>query len=124
MFQLFDRKTFGFSAENPKGIPNGGTRGKDCEKLNAFIRIPAGETVELCSAEGEGMITHMWFGGYSGHGFIIRIYWDGNEFPSVEAPISAFFGCAYDEQLLDQNGNYPVLNSLPLLVSPSRAYNS
>ena len=77
MFKLFDRRTFGFSAENPKGIPNGGTRGKDCEKLNAFINIPAGETAELCYAEGEGMITHMWFTGYIGHGFVIRIYWDG-----------------------------------------------
>jgi hypothetical protein len=124
MFKLFDRRTFGFSAENPKGIPNGGTRGKDCEKLNAFINIPAGETAELCYAEGEGMITHMWFTGYIGHGFIIRIYWDDSEFPSVESPISAFFGCAYDEQFLDSEGNYPVLNSLPMLVAPGRAYNS
>lgn len=124
MFELFDRKSFAFSAENPKGIPNGGTKGKDCEKLRPCIDIPAGETVEICSVEGEGMIAHMWLGGYSGRGFIIRIYWDGNEFPSVEAPIPAFFGCAYDEQSLDHDGNYLFLNSLPLLVAPCRGYNS
>ena len=124
MYKISNRQTFGFSAENPKGVPNGGTKGKDCEKLNAFYTIKPGETLEVCSAIGEGMITHMWFTGYTGHGFIMRIYWDGCEFPSVEAPISAFFGCAYDEQFADIKENYPVLNSSVMLVTPARGYNS
>ena len=62
MYKISKRQTFGFSAENPKGVPNGGTKGKDCEKLNAFYTIKPGETLEVCSAIGEGMITHMWFG--------------------------------------------------------------
>lgn len=37
------------------------------------------------------MLTHMWFTGYIGHSFILRIYWDGADEPSVEAPLSAFF---------------------------------
>ena len=124
MYQLKKRKTFGYSAENPTGMPNGGSRGGDCKKLRPKIVIPAGETVTLCDIEGEGMITHMWFTGYIGHGFIIRIYWEGNDFPSVEAPISAFFGCGYDENFSDVNGNYPVLNSSLILVAPGRGYNS
>lgn len=124
MYKMQKRTTFGFSAENPTGTRNGGTRGKDCEKLRPRITIPAGETATLCDIDGEGMITHMWFTGYIGHGFIIRIYWENNEFPSVEAPLSAFFGCGYDENFSDVDGKYPVLNSSMILVAPGRGYNS
>ena len=46
------------------------------------------------------------------------------EYPSVEAPLSAFFGCAYDENFVDRDGKYPVLNSAMMLVAPGRGYNS
>ena len=124
MYHLHNRRTFGFSAENPTGTRNGGTPGKDGEKLRPCISIKPGETVTRCDAEGPGMITHMWFTGYIGHGFILRIYWDGLEVPSVEAPLSAFFGCAYDENMEDVNRQYPVLNSAMLLVAPGRGFNS
>ena len=124
MFQLMDRQTFAFSAENPTGTRNGGTKGKDCEKLNAFLQIQPGETVTLCAADGPGMITHMWFTGYIGHSFILRMYWDDAEYPSVEAPLSAFFGMAYDENFADVDGKYPTLNSALMLVAPGRGYNS
>lgn len=32
-YRVQNRKTFGFSAENPTGMKNGGTRDRDCEKL-------------------------------------------------------------------------------------------
>ena len=41
----------------------------------------------------------------------------------MEAPISAFFGCAYDENFADIHGKYPVLNSAMVLVAPGRGYN-
>lgn len=119
-----DRKSFAFSAENPTGERNGGTRGKDCDKLRACIQIEPHTTVTLCDTDGEGMINHIWFTGYVGHSFVMRIYWDNEEFPSVEAPISAFFGCAYDENFEDRDGNYITLNSAMLLVAPGRGYNS
>ena len=100
LFKMENRRNFGFSAENPTGTKGGGTRGKDCEKLNPCIQIQPGETVTLCDTDGPGMVTHMWFTGYVGHSFILRIYWENNEQPSVEAPFSAFFGCAYDENFL------------------------
>ena len=124
VYLLQNRSTFAFSTENPTGSRNGGTRGKDCEKLNAYLMINPGETVTLVDTDGPGMITHMWMTGYWGHSYIIRIYWDNEEFPSVEAPISAFFGCAYDETLGDQDGKYPVLNSALLLIAPGRGYNA
>jgi len=124
MFHLENRQTFAFSAENPTGSRNGGTRGKDCEKLSAYIEIQPGASATLCETDGPGMISHMWFTGYIGHSFIIRIYWDGAEHPSVEAPLSAFFGMAYDENFEDIDGRYPTLNSALMLVAPGRGYNS
>lgn len=122
--KMQDRKSFAFSAENPTGEHNGGTRGRDCEKLRACIQIEPHTTVTLCDTDGEGMITHIWFTGYVGHSFVMRIYWDGEDFPSVEAPISAFFGCAYDENFEDVNGSYITLNSAMILTAPGRGYNS
>ena len=99
-----DVRTFAFSAENPTGVRGGGARGGDCTKLRPCIEIHPGETVTLLDTDGPGIIQHIWFTGYVGHSFILRIYWEGNENPSVEAPISAFFGCAYDENFADVNG--------------------
>ena len=123
MADIKKRTSFGFSAENPKGERNGGSRGKDCEKLCPCIKIQPGETVTLCEIEDSGMITHIWLTGYIGHSFIMRMYWDECREPSVEVPISAFFGCAYDETFRDQEGRYPVLNSAVLLMAPGRGYN-
>ena len=124
LYRIKNRQSFGFSAENPTGQKNGGTKGKDGEKLSPCIQIAPGETVTLCDTDGPGMITHIWFTGYVGHSFVMRIYWENEEFPSVEAPISAFFGCAYDENFKDRDGNYIVLNSAKILTAPGRGFNS
>ena len=124
LYRIKNRQSFGFSAENPTGQKNGGTKGKDCEKLRPCIQIAPGETVTLCDTDGPGMITHIWFTGYVGHSFVMRIYWENEEFPSVEAPISAFFGCAYDENFKDRDSNYIVLNSAKILTAPGRGFNS
>ncbi len=116
-------KTFAFSAENPTGQRSGGSRGGEGTKLRPFVTIQPGETVALVDTDGPGKIQSMWFTGYVGHSFILRIYWDGQEFPSVEAPISAFFGSAYDENFQDRDGRYPVLNSSMILVAPGRGLN-
>lgn len=44
--------------------------------------------------DGPGVIRHMWFTMRSGEFFrniILRIYWDGEETPSVELPYRRFF---------------------------------
>ena len=58
--------------------------------------IPAGETLVLAEMSGPGCITHIWFTmhpfiEFYGKKFILRMYWDDEEFPSVEAPINDFF---------------------------------
>ena len=48
MYLLHERTTFAYSAENPTGTPNGGTKGNDCEKLNPCLFVAPGQTVTLC----------------------------------------------------------------------------
>lgn len=124
IFTLSEKTTFAFSAENPNGEKNGGISGADCAKLSPTVHIKAGETAVIADIGGPGVIEHMWFTGYVGHSFILRIYWDDSENPSVEAPLSAFFACAYDENFTDRDGRYPVMNSAVMMVAPGRAYNS
>jgi hypothetical protein len=60
------------------------------------VPVPlGGEEVTIADIIGPGAITHIWvtFRG-DGRDMIIRFYWDGSEFPSVEAPIGDFFGVA------------------------------
>ncbi len=124
LYSLTDRRSFLFSAENPTGAQNGGSRGKDCEKLNPCVTLKSGETVTVMETEGPGMITHMWFSGIITHACVLRIYWEGEAFPSVEAPLPAFFGRAYDESVVDVEGKYVTLNSALLLTAPANGYNS
>ena len=54
-------------------------------KVNPYIVIPAGETFEIASIDGMGCIQHIWMtptGKW--RNTIIRMYWDGQENPSVE----------------------------------------
>ncbi len=81
--------------------------------------INGGETKEIFSAEGPGVITHIWFTIAGGRNhlkeLILRAYWDGNAKPSVEAPIGDFFG-------LNLN-HYQIYESAYLACSPGRSLN-
>jgi hypothetical protein len=65
--------------------------------------VPDGERRTLFHAEGAGMITHIWITiappppGLSRNDIILRMYWDGEETPSVESPLGPFFGQGWDE---------------------------
>lgn len=78
--------------------------------------IKAGERYTFAEIRGTGIINHIWFTIAPGpdilsrNDLILRIYWDGNDFPSVEAPIGPFFGQGWNEQY-----NYA---SLPLAAGP------
>ena len=60
--------------------------------------IDKGGTKEVFNATGPGIITHLWFTLVlpRGHDALkkitLRIFWDGHEKPSVEAPLGDFFG--------------------------------
>jgi len=78
--------------------------------------IKPGEKRTIAEISGKGVINHIWItiapppGELSRNDIIIRMYWDGNEYPSVESPIGPFFGQGWNEQY-----NY---SSLPLNAGP------
>jgi hypothetical protein len=89
---------------------------------NADARgIQPGDTLTVAELEGPGRITHIWFtiaaaDPYYGRSVTVRMYWDGEETPSVESPLGDFFAAGHGIRV-------PV-NSLPVQVSSEgRAYN-
>ena len=62
--------------------------------------IPPGETLVIADLEGPGEIRHIWNTiaaqerGYS-RLVVLRMYWDGEDNPSVECPIGDFFGVGH-----------------------------
>ena len=107
-----------------------GAKGAACQASSALGKsrkgspcipsIAAGETVTLT---GSGAIQHIWCtvtdatpkGRFVLRDLVLRMYWDGEETPSVECPLGDFFlngfarGCS--------------VNSLPVAVNPNRGMN-
>jgi hypothetical protein len=60
-------------------------------------KVAPGETLTVLDAAGPGTVSHLWFTIASSERYhlkkiVIRMYWDNEETPSVEAPIGDFFG--------------------------------
>jgi hypothetical protein len=78
--------------------------------------IKADEKRVLFDVKGAGMINHIWITiapppeNLNRNDIILRIFWDGNDFPSVESPIGPFFGQGWNESY-----NFACL---PLAVGP------
>ena len=68
-----------------------------------FEGIKAGEKRVLFNVKGAGMVNHIWITIAPGpetvkrDDIILRMYWDGNSFPSVESPLGSFFGQGWNE---------------------------
>lgn len=105
------------SAENRTGGKGVIRKGKGTPCLND---IQPGETVTLADIKGPGMIRHIWLTfpervPENLRSYVIRIYWDGSEHPSVAAPVGDFFGLAHG-----RTGHY----STPYLgVSEGKGFN-
>jgi len=86
-------------------------------KISPSMKVPPGTTQVLADIEGQGAIQHIWLTP-SGHWrfWILRIYWDGQEQPSVECPVGDFFACGWQR--------YAQVSSLPVCVNPGSAFNS
>ena len=86
-----------------------------------FYKIAAGDTITLLDDAGPGIITHIWITIASPEQYhlkklVLRMYWDGEASPSVEAPIGDFFGLGL--------GDYFQFESIPLSVASDKALNS
>lgn len=87
-------------------------------KISPSVNIGAGETFTLGEITGPGRIRHIWITTSSeiNRTFVLRIYWDDCEEPSVETPLGDFFASADEQQ-------YEQLTSLPVCVNPRKALN-
>ncbi len=87
---------------------------EDITRNGDAMSIPAGGTITLMEETGPGMVTHFWntVGSYDlfyPRALVLRIYYDGMETPSVEAPLGDFFGVGH--------GMQKDFTSLPVTVS-------
>jgi Protein of unknown function (DUF2961) len=89
---------------------------------NADYRpMAAGETLTLLDEAGPGEISHVWITIASDEQYhlkklVLRMYWDDEATPSVEAPVGDFFGLGL--------GDYFLYQSIPLSVGGDKALNS
>ena len=86
-------------------------------KVRPCVALPANSTTTIMDAEGPGRITHIWITLDQKHfrDAILRIYWDGEESPSVECPIGDFFCCGFSKALK--------ITSIPINVNPTGGLN-
>ncbi|MCX6150911.1 MAG: DUF2961 domain-containing protein [Ignavibacteriales bacterium] len=67
---------------------------------NDFLPIKKGKSATLANIKGPGVIAQMWVtissrDPYFLRRILLRMYWDGENNPSVEAPIGDFFGTGF-----------------------------
>jgi hypothetical protein len=86
-------------------------------KVSPSIRIEAGEVRTLAEIEGPGAIQQVWIttGNLRWRDLILRVYWDGQDHPSVECPIGDFFCSGWNQ--------FSQVTSLAVCVNPGRAFN-
>jgi len=90
---------------------------------NADYRsLKAGETIEIFNEDGPGEIRHIWTTippwseAYNLKKVVLRMYWEDERQPSVQAPIGDFFGLGL--------GTYTTFQSALLVVAPDQALNA
>lgn len=126
--RLSAAQTRSISAENFTGAKGAGGMategtGANCArdlgrgwKVSPSVRIKVGETFTVADITGSGAIQQIWMTPTGPWRYsILRIYWDGQEQPSVECPVGDFFGLPW--------GRYSPLVSLPVCVNPGSAFN-
>ncbi|MBQ9079533.1 MAG: DUF2961 domain-containing protein [Clostridia bacterium] len=134
IYMLSNAKTRSLSAENKTGEKgkggmeivenayNDGSRelGQGW-KVSPALHMEGNSVTEIANIEGPGAIQHIWMtigkckGRDNWKDFILRIYWDDQEWPSVEVPAGDFFCNGWNE--------YAHVNSLAVCANPARGFN-
>ncbi|QHW32886.1 DUF2961 domain-containing protein [Paenibacillus rhizovicinus] len=97
-------RSYAATAENIRAERGAGGQANNGRKGSACITpFKQGAVHTLLDREGTGIVRHIWCTIPPGNvaamrGLIIRMYWDGQETPSVEAPLGDFFGIAHGRQ--------------------------
>ena len=85
-------------------------------KISPSVAIEPGQTFEMADIRGPGAIQQIWMTPTGKWRYsILRIYWDGQEIPSVECPVGDLFASGW--------GQYAPLSSLAVCVNPGSAFN-
>lgn len=117
------------NAENPtgekgKGGMSSGSLGAGRKGTPCIPEIYPGEEKVLAQIEGSGLIQHIWMtvtdklsekNRFVLRDLVLRMYWDGEETPSVECPLGDFFCCGF--------GRSYSVNSMPVVVVPRNGFN-
>ena len=129
-FRLSSAQTRSISPENPTGEKGKGGMAEEGTgaiharglgrgwKISPSMRIEPGETLTLGEIDGarrDSADSGSRRRNVRWRDLILRIYWDGQEHPSVEAPLGDFFACGW--------GQYAQVSSLAVCVNPGRAFN-
>ena len=82
--------------------------------------IKPGEVRTIADIKGAGAITHLWFtiaskDPHQLKNLVLRMYWDGEEHPSVESPVGDFFGLGH--------GRYYQYACLPIQIGTDKGLN-
>lgn len=93
----------------------------NAERVTKLLPVKPGETRTFLDLEGPGCIKHIWITTNKGNdfrGIVIRMYWDGEEEPSVEAPLADFFGVGHNQYRTEEWYANPCL-----ALNPFNGYN-
>jgi hypothetical protein len=105
LYELKDLQSRAATAENRTAAPGAGGRARDGRKgAPCLSPLAKGETATLLDHAGPGVIRHIWCTIPPGNvdhlrNTILRMYWDGQTYPSVEVPLGDFFGVAHGRQV-------------------------
>lgn len=133
---LSNGKSRSICPENPTGEKGKGAMAEEGQcstaardfgkgwKINPSIGIEPGETRILADIEGPGTIQTMWFTGCLGRDYILRIYWDGQTVPSVQAPLADFFGSGWQDSENKISMEFAPIDSAMISVNPCHGFNS
>lgn len=129
LFLKTDLISRSISAENPTGEKGMGARVAEGNasqaardlglgwKVNPYLILKPHEETILAEIDGPGIIEQMWMTPQGPwRNLIIRIYWDGQQNPSVECPFGDFYALGW--------GKFRQIASLPVCVNPGSAFNS
>jgi hypothetical protein len=86
---------------------------------NDYVRVNSEDKAVLADISGAGRITRIWItiaspDLYILRNCVLRMYWDGEDAPSVESPVGDFFGVGF--------ANYKHYTSIPLGMSSGGLY--
>ena len=126
LYLLSDAITRSISAENRNGGKGNGGMDEEEDgpsrdlgrgwKVSPAVDIEAGQIYTVADIKGPGAIQHIWMTPTGNWRYsILRIYWDGQENPSVECPLGDFFACGW--------GEFAQVSSLAVCVNPGSAFN-